>query len=256
MATKLKINDFNMFVESMKALTSAVEGIKLIVGKNTSKVLSKNPVARLQMTTNSIVSDTDVEFCISDLTSFVKVLQIAQSKIDDNDKISLEIDNGFIKIKSKPYKAKFALVKEEVILNYVDKEFTTQLNETCTFKTTTTNIKELKRSSFIFPDSDVARIYLFTDKNNKGKIKAELNNRNNPYSNALTVDFGDITSGKLVNDIILNFDRINMFTLFDGVEEIEIVVPDIKALTSTQKITSKDGEVYVKIWILSSIMAN
>jgi hypothetical protein len=256
MATKLKINDYGMFVEAMKAMTSAVEGIKMIVGKEQSQVLSKNPVARLKMTTNSITSDEDIEFCIADLPSFVKVLQIGQAKLEEKDKITLEIDKGFIKIKSKPYKAKFALVKEEVILNYVDKEFTANLNDKCTFVTTTENIKELRRSAFIFPDSDVARIYLFADDKNKAKIKAELNNRNNPYSNAMTIDFGNIQSGELEGDIILNFDRIDMFTLFDGLKEIEMTLPDIKALTSTQKITSKDGETFVKIWILSSVMAN
>lgn len=256
MSTKLKINDFDMFVESMKAMTSAVEGIKVMVGKEITKVLSKNPVARLKMTTNSVTSDNPVDFCIADLPSFVKVLQIGQSKLSEDDKITMEIDNGFIKIKSKPYKAKFALVKEEVILNYIDKEFNANLTEKLGFTTTTDNIKELRRSSFIFPDSTVARIYLFVDEKNKGKIKAELNNRNNPYSNAMTLDFGDITYGTLDEDIILNFDRMDMFTLFEGTREIEMVLPDVKALTSTQKIVSKDEKTYVKIWILSSIMAN
>jgi hypothetical protein len=256
MATKLNINDFNMFVEAMKAMTTAVEGIKLIVGKEQSRVLSKNPVARLKMTTNALTSDEDVEFCIADLPSFVKVLQIGQAKLGEKDKITLEIDNGFIKIKSKPYKAKFALVKEEVILNYIDKEFSAELTERCTFTTTAENIKELRRSAFIFPDSEVARIYLFADEKNKANLKAELNNRNNPYSNAVTVDFAKVTSGELTDDVILNFDRMEMFTLFDQVKEIEMILPEIKALTSTQKITSKDGETFVKIWILSSIMAN
>lgn len=256
MATKLKIADFDMFVESMKALTSAVEGIKLTVGSEQTKVMAKNPVARLKMTTNALTSDEDVEFCIADLPSFVKVLQIGQAKLGEKDKITLEIDEGFIKIKSKPYKAKFALVKEEVILNYVDKEFNAELDEQCTFVTTADNIKELRRSAFIFPDTDVARIYLFADESNKSKLKAELNNRNNPYSNAITVDFGQIQSGELKEDIILNFDRVDMFTLFDKVKDIEMMLPTLKALTSTQKITNKDGDVFAKIWILSSIMAN
>lgn len=256
MGTKLKIADFDMFVESMKALTSAVEGIKLIVGSEQTKVMAKNPVARLKMTTNALTSDEDIEFCIHDLPSFVKVLQIGQAKLGEKDKISLEIADGFIKIDSKPYKAKFALVKEEVILNYVDKEFNAELDEQCTFVTTADNIKELRRSAFIFPDINVARIYLFTDSGNNGKLKAELNNRSNPYSNAITVDFGQIQSGELKEDIILNFDRIDMFTLFDKVKEIEMVLPTLKALTSTQKITNKSGDVFSKIWILSSIMAN
>jgi len=256
MANKLNINDFNMFVEAMKAMTTAVEGIKVSVGPEMSTVLSKNPVCRLKLTTNSLTSDEPVEFCLSDLPSFVKVLQIGQSKLEDDDKISLEVDKGFIKIKSKPYKAKFALVKEEVILNYIDKEFTAQLTERCTFVTTAENIKELRRSAFIFPDADVARIYLFADKENKGKMKAELNNRNNPYSNAITVDFANIQSGELPEDLVLNFDRIDMFTLFEQVKDIEMTLPDIKALCSTQKITSKDGDTYAKIWILSSVMAD
>jgi hypothetical protein len=254
MANKLNINNFDMFIESMKALSSAVEGIKVTVEKEQAKVLSKNPVARLKMTTNSISSDEEVSFCIGDLTSFVKVLQIAQSKLGENDKIDLEVDSGFINIKSKPFKSKFSLVKEEVILNYVDKEFNSVLNEKCKFVTTADNIKELRRSSFIFSDQNVARIYLFADENNPSKMKAELNNRSNPYSNAITVDFGQIQSGSLEKDVVLNFNRMDMFTLFESIDEIEMTLPDIQALVSTQKITSKDEESFVKIWVLSSLL--
>lgn len=254
MATKLNINNFDMLVESMKAMSSAVEGIKVTVGSEQAKVLSKNPVARLKMTTNSISSDEEVSFCIGDLPSFVKVLQIAQSKLDKNDKITLEVDNGFVNIKSKPFKSKFALVKEEVILNYVDKEFNSTIDEKCKFVTTADNIKELRRSSFIFSDQNVARIYLFADENNPSKMKAELNNRSNPYSNAITVDFGSIQSGSLEKDVVLNFNRMDMFTLFEQIDEIEMTLPDIQALVSTQKITSDDGESFVKIWVLSSIL--
>jgi hypothetical protein len=254
MATKLNINNFDMFVESMKALSSAVEGIKVIVGKEQAKVLSKNPVSRLKMTTNAISSEEEVSFCIGDLISFVKVLQIAQSKLEDNDKISLELGDGFIKVSSKPFKSKFSLVKEEVILNYVDKEFNSVIEEKCKISTSAENIKELRRSSFIFSDQNVARVYLFADEDNKSKLKAELNNRSNPYSNAITVDFGKIQSGSLEKDVVLNFNRLDMFTLFDQIDDIEMIVPDIQALTSTQKITSKDGEVFVKIWVLSSIL--
>jgi hypothetical protein len=255
MAVKLKIENFDIFVDSMKALTTAVEGIKVSVDKTQAKVLSKNPVARLKMITNSLTSDEPVDFCIADLPSFVKVLQIGQSKLGEDDKITLSIDKGFIKIKSKPYKAKFALVKEEVILNYIDKEFTSELTDRCTFSTTIDNIKELRRSAFIFPDSDVARIYLYVDKDNPSNLKAELNNRNNPYSNAVTVDFANIQFGTIDEDIILNFDRIDMFTLFDK-KEIQITLPNVQALTSIQRIADEDENIYAKIWVLTSIMKN
>ena len=72
MANKLNINNFDMFIESMKALSSAVEGIKVTVEKEQAKVLSKNPVARLKMTTNSISSDEEVSKRVKLLSLFNK----------------------------------------------------------------------------------------------------------------------------------------------------------------------------------------
>ena len=252
MAKVLNITDFGMFVEAMKALTGAVDGIKVSVGADQALVLAKNPVSRIKMTTNSITSDEPVEFCIGDLSGFVKVLQIAQAKLEDKDKIELQVDEGFIKIKSKPFKGKFSLVKEEVILNYMDKEITATIEEVCRIKTSADNIKELRRSAFIFPDISVAKVYLFADEEQKSKLKAELNNRSNPYSNAITVDFGKIQSGEIKGELVLNFDRLDMFTLFESVKEIDLVVPNIAALMSNQKI--EKGDTFVKLWIFSSVM--
>lgn len=252
MSIELKVTNFDLLVKTMSAITNAVDGVKISVSDEQTTILTKNTVSRIKIVTNSLVCDIDHEFCINQLASFVKVLNIAKSKLGDNDKVSLIVDEAFIKIKSKPFKSKFSLCKEESIISNIDKEFVQVLDEQFTFKTNVSNIKELERSSFIFSDASVPRIYLFVDENNNSVIKAELNNRKNPYSNAITIDFGQVTSGTIDRELIINYDRIRMFKLFRDINEIELSVPSQAMLISNQKLI--DGDYYVKARILTGVM--
>ena len=255
---KIKINDFDLFLQSLKALNKLTVSAKFTINSEGYTVYGKNAFARGEMTSNSVVAEKDpVEFCVLDLAMLIKVLTTAHEvHQDDFSEIEMWFDFPFIKIESGKFKTKLATCKEEVIQNSVSQKVKTQLTPVFEFMTSTKQIKYVNSHSFIASDPEAARVYLSTEPTMENNtVYARIGNDANELNNSITLKFGMATSGSLGDrKLILNFDRLTIFNVVDS-DEITIQLMDKNVLVNTVNIYG-DGDASFKFTLYTSLLAN
>ena len=71
----IKINDFELFLKAIKSLNKLTPSAKFTVNNEGLTIYGKNAFARGELTTNSISTEKQqIEFCILDLSLFIKIL--------------------------------------------------------------------------------------------------------------------------------------------------------------------------------------
>jgi hypothetical protein len=154
-------------------------------------------------------------------------------------------------LKTKSIKTKIITVKEEVIQNTISKAVTTTLTPIFEFKTSSDDIKKVLNNGYLFTDVENIRVYLNQhDDMLQNCIYAEVTNKTNRLSNNIMTKFGDITLGKLTEDLIIDFERLSAFNLFKS-DAIVIQLMDKPFLVSNLSIIKND--VFSKITIYNSL---
>lgn len=259
---KITVKDFAIFESAINALVKIVNQAKFMVDESGLTVYSMNSYARTELTSNCIKSTEPLEFCMSDISMLQKVLNtIKRESSSDSPDIRLEFDGQFIYVKSSAAKAKIITVKEDIIRDFVSpKKVSTVLTPIFEFITSSQLIKNVVQNTYIFQDSSNARIYL-TVKSEKNEdlennlIYATLDNRNDIYSNSMVLKFGTVCSGSLNRDIILDIDRIQLFSIMDG-KEIKIQLMDKNVLVSEIVKMNDAKTVKLNLKIFNSIRKN
>lgn len=256
---KIKVNDLNLLVSSLKSLGKVVESAKISINSEGLTVYGKNAFARGEMTSNSVIAEKDpVEFCIMDLQMFIKVLSTAaEIHKDDISELEMWFDFPFIKIESDKFKTKISTCKEDVIVNSVSQKIKTVLTPVFEFTTSTKQIKNVNSHSFIANDLDSSRIYLQTDSTMENNVVyARIGNDANELNNSITLKFGMVNSGSLGDrKLIINFDRLGVFNIVDS-EEILVQLMDKNVLVNTVKLEGTNDDYYTNFKIYTSLLAN
>jgi len=256
---KIKVNDFSLFLQSLKALNKLAVSAKLTINSEGMTVYGKNAFARGEMTSNAVTAEKDpVEFCVLDLAMFIKVLNTAfEVHQEDCSEIEMWFDFPFVKIESGKFKTKLSTCKEEVIQNSVSQKIKTVLTPVFEFVTSTKQIKYINSHSFIASDTDAARIYISTEPTMENNVVyARIGNDANELNNSITLKFGMATSGTLGDrKLILNFDRLSVFNVVES-EEITIQLMDKNVLVNTVNVYDESGEHSFKFVLYTSLLAN
>ena len=71
---EIKIRDYGLFQDVVKAMTKLTNAAKFQIGPNGLEVYGKNAYARGEFTTNSVYSDEPLEFCLDDVPLLLKIL--------------------------------------------------------------------------------------------------------------------------------------------------------------------------------------
>jgi hypothetical protein len=259
MKSKLLINDFNLFLDSMKATVKLIESAKFIINENGLVIYSsRSNVARCEISTNAIYSDTPIEFSILDLHMFVKVLQtIHEIHKNDFSELTLTFESPFIKATSKKFKTKINTCDENIIEKWISKKIQTTLNPVFEFTTSSDMIKQISNHSFIFSDQSAVRVYLNTHNDmENNSIFATLGNNTTNLNNEITMKFGLVTFGKIPEgrNIILDLERLSLFNCINT-NEIKISLMDLNVLVSKIKLTGKNDS-YFSLNIYNTILKN
>lgn len=255
---QIKINDFKLLLQSLKAFAKMSSSAKLTFNSEGLTIYGKNPFARGEFQTNAAISEKDpIEFCILDLSMFLKVLgTVWEVHEEDFSDIELWFDFPFVKIESGKFKTKLATCKEEVIQNTISQKIKAQLNPVFSFKTSTKQIKYVNSHSYIVSDVDSARVYLSTEPTMENNVVyARIGNDANELNNSMTLKLGLVTFGNLNNrTLILNFDRLNILNVVDS-EEIEVQLMDKNVLMNMVRLDgNSDYSTVFKIY--TSLLAN
>lgn len=256
---KIKVNDFNLFLQSVKALNKLTTSAKFTINSEGFTVYGKNAFARGELSSNSLIAEKDpIEFCVLDLSMFIKVLNTAyEIHQDDLSEISIWFDFPFIKIESEKFKTKLSTCKEDVIQNSISQKVKTQLTPVFEMLTSTKQIKYINSHSFIASDPDAARVYLSIEPTMENNVVyARIGNDANELNNSITLKFGMATSGTIGDrKLILNFDRLSIFNVVDS-EEIQIQLMDKNVLVNTVNVYGEDGSSSFKFVLYTSLLAN
>ena len=255
----IKINDFELFLKAIKSLNKLTPSAKFTINNEGLTIYGKNAFARGELTTNSISTEKQqIEFCILDLSLFIKILNtVYDIHRDDFSEISMWFDFPFIKIESAKFKTKLSTCKEEIIANSISQKIKTQLTPVFEMFTSSKQIKYINSHSFITSDPDSSRIYLSTDKTMENNVVyARIGNDSNELNNSITLKFGMVTFGSLEDrKLILNFDRLSIFNVVES-DEINIKLMDKNVLVNTINIYGESNDTSFKFVLYTSLLAN
>lgn len=257
MSVSIKIRDYDLFLNSVKALEKMTNAAKFSLNETGLTVYGKNAFARGEFTTNSVYADGSVDFCLDDIGMFLKVLAtVGEIHNGDFSDLKFVVDLPFIKVESKKFKTKITLSKEEVVAQFISQKVTTPLKPVLEFTTSSDQIKYINNHSFIFKDLDMARVYLAVNPEMENNvIYATIGNNSNDMNNSITLKFGLVNSGSMDGrQIILNFDRLNLFNIVQA-DSIKIELMDKNVLVNKIHQTGKNDS-YFDFTIYNSMLAS
>lgn len=244
---QIQIRDFELFYDIVKSLTKMAEGIKFIIDENGLVVYAKNDYSKCNLSSNCVYSNTNVEFCIADLSTMVKIFTTVKDMYRDTyDSVKIFYEKPFLKIESGKFKTKVAACDEQRVSKFISTKIKTELTPKIEFTTSSNMIKTINSHSFIFQDSASARIYITTESDMQNNtIFATIGNENNELANSATLELGLINSGSLLKDdgsamkVIIDFNRLNILNMVPS-DEIKVMIANERPVL-VSKIT-KEGK--------------
>lgn len=257
MKNQILIKDFNLFIEVIKSAQKIVNSAKIILNENGLQIYGvHNKVARCELTTNSVYSNQNIDFCILDMSIFAKVLAtIKDIHNNDYEDFKFFLEKPFIKFESKKFKTKLITCNYDVISSVVSEKVKTQLTSILDFTTNSNYIKQICNHTFIFNDPQALRIYIgIKEDMEKNVIYATLGNNDTNLNNEITLKLGLITFGKCEKDrkIIIDLDRLNLFNVYQT-DKLNISLMDKNVLVSDLTITGKNDS-YFNLKIYNSML--
>jgi hypothetical protein len=258
-SNKVYIKDFSIFCQMVKSALKIVDSAKFIINNNgVSLYGARNRIARCELVSNAIYSDTQLEFSILELNAFNKVLQTIE-QVHDGDFVDFNftVEMPFVKFKSSKFKMKLITCDENVIQQWISKKVEVELTPIFEFTTNMDLIKRINNHSFIFQDVSTLRVYIeVNDDMENNTLFATLGNKDVNLNNEITLKFGLVTFGKLDKErrVIIDLERINLFNALPA-DEIKISLMDKNVLVSKTTINGKNDS-YFTCTILNSILKN
>ena len=241
----VKISDFLTVCDIVKSLTRMSDGVKFSINDCGLTVYAKNDFSKCELTSNALVSDTPVDFCIGDLAMFMKILTTVKDLYGSEGYagVKLSYDRPFVRIESKKFKTKLATVEEERIQNFIGTKVKHELSPQLELTTSSDKIRSINSHSFIFSDTSSARIYLVTEGDMQNNtVFARIGNESNDLANSVTLELGMLNSGTLGDrKVILDFGRLNILNMVPS-DEIRVeLAKEFPVLVSRVRKTGQNG---------------
>ena len=245
MANEIIVDDFDLFIEVMKAAAKLVDAAKMQFSPNGLEIYgARNDVARCELTTNAIHSNESFDFCIDNIGMLNRVLATVKD-VHENDFSELEISYSRpnLLFKSKKMKTKYSTCVESVISKWISKKITTPMDVVFSFKTSSDLIKRMNGHSFMFTDAKSINVYLETkDDMEANSVFATLGNKNVELGKEMTLKFGLVTDGKIPDSrtLVIDIERMNLFNCLQS-NDITISLMDKNVLVSKTNLHGKNG---------------
>lgn len=245
--TQILVRDFDLFCEVMKSVAKVVESAKLQFDQNGLAIYGAHGrIARCEMTTNAVWSNAEVQFSLSELGTFTRILQTVQDVHEgDYSTFKFLVDLPFVRFESKKFKTKISTVNEDIIAKWVSKKLEAKLKPVFEFTTSSELIKRLIGHQFIFDNTESLRFYIETkDDMEKNVVYATLGNKKTSLNNELTLKFGLATFGSLKDkEIVLDAERLNLFNAVQT-KELKVTLVDLNFLMSNVKVNGKNDSYF------------
>lgn len=251
---QIEIRDFDLFQEVLKSTAKVVESAKFTIGEAGLEIYgARAKAARCEMTSNAVVSQTAIEFSVENLQLFLKIVSSVKD-VHEGDYSGLKffVDLPFIRFESKKFKTKFATCNESLISQWVSKKISTEMTPVFEFIGTSDMIKRVNSHSFMFSNPKDTRVYVETKPEMENNaVFATLGNKETELNNEITLKFGLVTSGSLLEKdkdglvvserkIILDLERLNLFNAVQS-DDIKFQFMNLNCLVSRVSVSGRNG---------------
>lgn len=248
MANEIKIRDFSLFTDTLKAAAKLVDSAKLQFSPDGLEIYGAHDIAaRCELTTNAVHSDEAFDFCIDSLQTLNRVLAtVKEVHAGDFSELEVTYSKPNLFFKSKKMKTKYSTCNESTISKWVSKKVMTHMDSVFSFKTSSDLIKRMNGHSFMFTDAKSVKIYLETrDDMEANAVFATLGDKNVDLGKEITLQFGLVTAGKIPEgrSLIIDIERMNMFNCMPS-DDIQISLMDKNVLLSKTSVHGKDGSYF------------
>lgn len=251
---QIEIRDFDLFCEVLRSSAKIVESAKFTVNAAGLEIYgARAKAARCEIASNAVVASEPVEFSIENLQMLLKIASsVKEVHGGDYSGLKFLVDLPFVRFESKKFKTKFATCNESLIAQWVSKKVTTEMKPVFEFTSTSDLIKRLNSHAFMFSNPKDTRIYLETRPDmESNSVFATLGNKETELNNEITLKFGLVNSGSLVETddngcvtserrIILDFERLNLFNAVQS-DAIKFAFMDLNCLVSRTSLQGRDG---------------
>lgn len=253
---QILVNDFNLFCELMKSTVKIVDAAKFQISENGLAIYgARKPIARCELTTNAIYSNEKIEFSVSDLNMFVKVLStICEVHENDYSDFKFFLADEKVCFESKKFKSKYQTQKENIIAQWVSQAITATMKPVFEFTTTNDYIRRIRNKQFLFADPTTMRVYLETkDDMENNVIYATVGNKATSLSNEMTLKFGLVNYGSIKDkSLIIDIDRLNLFDACTTTD-IKVSLMDANVIVSNVNVVGKNDS-YFNVKIYTSML--
>ena len=245
MANEIIVDDFGLFVESMKAAAKLVDAAKLLFSPNGLEIYGARDIAaRCEISTNAVHSNDTFDFCIDSIAMLNRILSTVKDVHDgDYSELEMSYSRPNLLFKSKKMKTKVSTCNESTISKWVSKKITTQMSPVFSFKTSSDLVKRMNGHSFMFTDSKSINVYLETkDDMEANTVFATMGNKNVDLGREMTLKFGLVTEGKIPDgrSLVIDVERMKLLNCIQS-DDINVSLMDKNVLLSKASIHGKDG---------------
>lgn len=257
----IQIRDFELLYDIIKSLTKVADGLKMSLDCNGLVVYTKNDYSKCNLTSNAAYSTNPIEFCIGELSMFLKILTTVKDMYkDDYSSVSMSYDKPFLKIESGKFRTKITTCDEQRVQKFIASKIKTELTPMLEFTTSSALIKTINSHSFIFQNASEARLYITTESGMQNNtIFATIGDEGNDLANSVTLELGLVNSGTLVRQdgtqakIILDFNRLNVLNMVPS-DEIKVMVAKERPVLVSDVTKNGKNESFFNIRICSFMM--
>lgn len=260
--TQMIINDFGLFCELVKSVAKIIESAKFQINESGIEIYGvRAPLARCEIASNSVVSQSPIEFSVENLNMFVRtILSVKDAHDGDFSGLKFIYDAPFVRFESKRMKIKFGTQPDDIISKWISKKLEMEMHPAFEFTSTSDFIKRVNSHSFMFSDPKDMRVYLETrsDMENNA-VFATLGNKETDLNNEMTIKFGIVNAGSLINDdirrnVILDLARLNLYNSIQS-NDIKFALMDKDVLVGKTETLGKDGT-FIKTTIYGTLLKN
>ena len=227
--TVLKINDFQLLLETMQNMVKITGNLKITVNSDgfESWMADENEIVRLDVASNAMSIDansdiSEVVICTKSLQTISQLLmkiqkshtsKLKRGSVPDYSDVEISVDDTTIYIKSSTLKTSVFLDNESAV--HVLNPFKHELHTIAEVNSSIDDIKEVISSTFIFKQPDKITIEIcHQDDMVKNIAYAYMSDPNDPRTNDMVTKFGNIMTGDFTRTILIDVAKIKYLSMF------------------------------------------
>lgn len=255
--TTIQIKKVGLLQNLLKAVVKFVPSCKFIINgeKCTIRAKTGDSGSRAFFTTNSITCDEEIEFCIGELSKFLKLISTFKDFNKDREELVLTYDGAYVILKDN-VSFKLRTIDENVVSS-ITEPLKHKLDPIGGFTLNNLLYKKLNTMAFISLDTQhESKIYIYKEGDT---VVGEVGDRAKHGLDMVKIPLSTKIFGEWFKPILINFDKYKALNLLES-EEITIYCADHtgnkdpKTVVSMSKV--EDGEYYIKNNVVTNFLVS